>query len=115
LTGRVLDEHLTPLSGVKIQTGDSSNIAVTDEHGYYSIQIPQSTNRIHVWQIGMENETFKIRKYCIFNIVLMNMIIAEFETPKEHKSRLKGRKKKRPNIYREAINKDLITENKPCS
>lgn len=115
ITGRIIDEHLNPLSGAVVQTLDSTFTARADKNGHYVLTVPNGTKRIKAWSIGMETDTFKIPDNCNFNIILLDDIIAEFETVKEHKKRYKKRKRELPKLYNEAVRKGIFDESKPCS
>jgi len=115
ITGRIIDEHFNPLADAVIQTLDSAFTARADKDGNYVLTVLNKTKRIKAWAVGMETETFKLSKDCKFNLILFDDIIAEFETKAEHQERYKKRKRELPRLYREAINKCISDENKPCS
>ncbi len=115
INGRIVDEHLTPMSGAYMQTVDSSYTSKADNKGYYSITIPDSVRQIKVWFIGMESEIINLSDFCEFNIILLDDIIAEFETQQEHKMRYQKRKRELPKKRIEAIKRGIIEENKTCS
>lgn len=115
ISGRIIDEHFNPLGEAVIQTLDSTFTARADKNGNYVLTVPKKTKRIKAWAVGMETETFKLSNNCKFNLILFDNIIAEFETVAEHQERYKKRKRELPRLYREAINKGIIEENKPCS
>lgn len=115
ISGRIIDEHFNPLADAVIQTLDSAFTARADKEGNYVLTVPNKTKRIKAWAVGMETEVFKLSNNCKFNLILFDDIIAEFETVAEHKKRYKKRKRELPRLYKEAINKGIISENKPCS
>lgn len=115
ISGRIVDEHFNPLADAVIQTLDSAFIARADKDGNYVLTVPNKTKKIKAWAVGVETETFKLSNNCKFNMILLDDIIAEFETKAAHQERYKKRKRGLPRLYKEAINKGIINENKPCS
>ena len=115
ISGRIIDEHFNPLADAVIQTLDSAFTARADKDGNYVLTVPNKTKRIKAWAVGMETEVFKLSNNCKFNLILFDDIIAEFETEVKHQERYKKRKRELPGLYKEAIKKGMIDENKPCS
>ncbi|WP_255593705.1 carboxypeptidase regulatory-like domain-containing protein [Pontibacter sp. HSC-14F20] len=104
ISGRIVDEHMNPLADAVIQTLDSVFTARADKDGNYVLTVPNKTKRIKAWAVGMETEVFKLSNNCKFNLILLDDIIAEFETVEEHQERYKKRKRELPRLYKEAIN-----------
>ncbi|MBX0331795.1 carboxypeptidase-like regulatory domain-containing protein [Pontibacter sp. HSC-14F20] len=95
---------MNPLADAVIQTLDSVFTARADKDGNYVLTVPNKTKRIKAWAVGMETEVFKLSNNCKFNLILLDDIIAEFETVEEHQERYKKRKRELPRLYKEAIN-----------
>ncbi len=114
VSGRVMDEHLEPLPGAIIQTLDTLYQVRADENGYYSMELPNIIKNLRVINIAMETETFKLGDNCVFNIILLDDMIVEFETEKDHLRSYKKRRKGRKKIYQKAIRKGVLSPNKPC-
>jgi hypothetical protein len=114
VSGRVLDEHLSPLPGAIIQTPDSVYQVRADKNGYYSIELPSKAKKLRAINIGMETETFKLGDYCMFNIILLDDLIVEFETEKEHLRSYRKRQRERKKIYNKAIRLGILSTNQPC-
>ncbi len=114
LRGRIIDEHFNPLSGAMIQSKDSVFYSITNEMGYYSLNLPSDTKKIRVSCIGMESEVIKIGKYCRFDIILFDDMIAEFETQKEHFKAYKRRRKQVHKLYEKAKRKGIIKNKESC-
>ncbi|MBC2844893.1 carboxypeptidase-like regulatory domain-containing protein [Winogradskyella flava] len=115
VSGQVLNEHLEPLSKVFIHTLDMQFKTTSDENGNYSITLPKDTKVLKIQCIGQESETIKVLNHCILNIILLDDIIAEFETKEEHLKDYIKRNKEIGKKYKRAIEKGLFGENKPCN
>jgi len=115
LTGRIIDEHLEPLSNAVIQTVDSTITAQTDNDGYFRIEVPATTTRLVAWYIGFETDTFNIEDRCHLNMILLGDVKIEFQTVEEAIKFEKRRKKETKPLYKEAIRKGILKEEKYCS
>ncbi|PZX44027.1 carboxypeptidase-like protein [Nonlabens dokdonensis] len=115
IEGRILDEHLTPLSGVKISTIDSEQLYKSDKNGYYTIELDNSVKKIKVSYVGMEAETISLNdENCVFNIILLDDITVEFETREEHLQRYLDRTKGVQKLFEKAVEERLFSEKTKC-
>jgi hypothetical protein len=114
LSGKIIDEHLEPLNGAKIQSKDSAFSSITDEMGYYSLNLPSQVKKVRISCIGMESEIVKIGKNCRFDIILFDDMIVEFETKKEHLKAYKRRRKQLRKLYEKAKIAGIIKGQEPC-
>ena len=115
IEGRILDEHLTPLSGVKISTVDSEQLCKSDKNGYYMIELDNSVKKIKALHVGMETETIILNdRHCVVNIILLDNITAEFETREEHLQRYQERTKGIQKLFEKAVKERLFSEKTKC-
>ncbi|MBF9253491.1 carboxypeptidase-like regulatory domain-containing protein [Pontibacter sp. 172403-2] len=115
LTGRTIDEHFQPLSNAAIHTIDSTFTTRADEDGYFRIEVPVNTSKLVAWYVGLETDTFNIESKCYINMLLLDDIKIEFQTVEEAKKFDKKRKKHKKPLYKEAIKKGILKEEKFCS
>jgi CarboxypepD_reg-like domain len=114
ISGKIIDEHFQPLQNAIIQTLDSNYITRSDNDGFYKMTIPESTKKIKIQYVAMETDSFNVKGKCEINIILLDDLIVEFETEKQHKKRLRKRKRQLSNLYKKAIRKGIIELDKPC-
>ena len=114
ISGKIIDEHFNPLPNATIITLDSSLVAYADKKGLYTMTVPTNTKWIEVRYIAMETDRFSIKNKCEINIILLDDLIVEFETEKEHNRRLKKRRKQLSKLYKKAVREGIFGENKTC-
>lgn len=115
ITGRIVSEDLEVLDNATIRTKDSKYTTVADEHGNYSIKVPDATKELVALYIAMETDTIPIIGKCQVNIILLNHMIIEYETVEQAKKHYKRRKKDLKPIYKKAYEEGVFKRENPCS
>ena len=115
LTGRIIDEHFEPLSNAVIQTVDSTITTRADNDGNFKIEVPVNCSKLVAWYIGFETDTFNIEDKCHLNMILLDDVKIEFQTVEEAMKFEKRRKKDTKPLYKEAIRRGVLKEEKSCS
>ena len=70
ITGKVVDESGTPLTGASIKVSGTTQGTIADIDGNFSIKVPGNASSLEVSFVGMRNETVKLGGKTPLRIVL---------------------------------------------
>lgn len=70
ITGKVVDESGTPLTGASIKVSGTTQGTIADIDGNFSIKVPGNASSLEVSFVGMRNETIKLGGKTPLRIVL---------------------------------------------
>jgi hypothetical protein len=95
ITGKVIDEHLNPISLVCIQSSDTTLVSKYDSSGQFRISIPVNTKSLIFTNVGFERASIDLPDSCNhLDIVLLLSSTYDFISLKKvDKLRLKQFKK----------------------
>jgi len=110
IAGKVISEEFEILNGAVIQTKDSTVLGRADNEGLFQIDLPDNTNQIQIWFVGMESETLNLKGNCNYlEIILLDDFHVEYEIKRYNK-----RRKKLPELYKKAWKKGIFQSKTPC-
>ncbi|MDR2915919.1 MAG: TonB-dependent receptor [Tannerella sp.] len=70
ITGRIIDIHNEPLAGATVMEVGTTNGAITDPDGHYSIRVGSENADLKFTYIGYEEQQVKINGRTIINVIL---------------------------------------------
>lgn len=115
ITGRIISEYLETLPQVSIQHLDSTLIGKTEIDGRFTIEIPDTTNFLHLSFIGFEWTTIRIQIDCdTLEVVMMVDAIYDFMTKRKIDRLRMKRYKKLPEIHKKAFDSGMFITEKAC-
>ena len=115
IIGRVICEHLEPLSGLDIENSDNFLLGKTDLDGRFKINIPQETDSLMFRYVGMEPTDIRLKKDCdTIEVVLMYDAIYDFMTSRKIDRLRKKRFDNLPILHSDAVKNGLFENNYIC-
>jgi sulfur relay (sulfurtransferase) DsrF/TusC family protein len=115
LTGRIFNEDLEALPEAKIYDQDTTLLGVTDNNGYFEINITIETKKILVSWIGYELTTITISDTCQhIDVILIVDAIYDIKSHRKIDRLRKREYDKLPSLYKMAYNKGLFISETPC-
>ncbi|MEC4004967.1 hypothetical protein OX283_009890 [Flavobacterium sp. SUN052] len=115
ITGKVVDSQLKELAMVLIMSG-SKIIDTTDYNGNFKFKCTSEIKYITIRFIGCDTETIKITENCnVLEVVLLETGTYDFVSIKAaERKRIRRRNKLLPKLYKEAYERKIFNNKKPC-
>ena len=115
VSGKILDEDLLVIPGAIILC-NSKIIAKTDLNGNFEFKMIPAINKIEIANVGYQTEEINIIENCNhLEVILLLEGTYDFISLKSVKrKKARHRKKVLPNLYKEAYEKKLFTNEKSC-
>lgn len=115
VSGKIIDEHLEMLGGIRIQSSDSIVFGNTDFDGKFKIEIPSGETTLIVRGLGYESTIIKLPTSCNYiEIVVMTSIIYDYISAKKIERLRRKRFEKLSDIHQIAYEKGLFLNEKAC-
>ena len=116
INGRILDDFLSPLPGVQIQTADTLLITTSDMEGRFKFKIDPGNNKVIFAYIGMELTPVTFNENCReLEIILLSAGTHCFATPKKVDRLRKRQFNKRAKMHKSAFESGLFVSEKSCA
>jgi len=115
IKGQIISEDLETLPGVRIQDADTVLLGTTDIDGYFSIDIPQETQKLILSWVGMEWTSIELSSDCDnLEVIMMIEVIYDFASLKKINKLRKKRFKKLHKVRESAIEKGFFEVKEVC-
>ncbi|NOU59603.1 hypothetical protein [Marinifilum caeruleilacunae] len=109
IKGTVICEHLELLPGVSIYSIDTVEIGRTYLHGEFNISIPEETDQLMFWLVGLEPMTIKFADNCEkLEIIMMYGVHYDFISLRKADRLRKKRFDKLPEIRKKAFEQGIF-------
>jgi hypothetical protein len=113
--GRIIDENLDELPGVRIYSNDTVLLGETDIDGYFEFSIPKETINLSFGFIGYETAIASIPDTCNYlEVVLLQGTIYHYKSSRKVDRLRKKEFDKLPDLHKSAKGKDLFVREYPC-
>lgn len=115
ITGRVISEDIKITPGGTICNMDKNCLGCTDKDGRFELTIPAETSQLKFYYLGMEITVVSFSADCNhLEVTMMGYAIYDFITLKRENRLRKKRYNKLPAIHKEAYDKGIFVNKKPC-
>ena len=115
ITGKVIDEDLSPIPQARIQDRDTVELGTTDSKGEFKIELSTDTDELLLSFLGMEWTSIKLPIDCNnIEIVMLLDGIYHYKSHRKVDRIRKARFDKIPELHSKAVDLGVFKENSVC-
>jgi hypothetical protein len=115
ITGRVVDENLSPISQARIDNSDTILPGRTDNDGKFKIDVPVETQSLIILWVGMEWKFINLPGNCDhLEVILLHSGSYDFMSARKVDRLRMKQFKKLPKLHQAAFQKGIFIMEKPC-